>query len=195
MEELVIQYGLYAIAFFLIIDDLGIPFPTSTIVFSSAVLAGSNPEIDVKPIIIMAILLPPIGNNILFYWGKHGARTWLETHGHKFFLPNKRLQKAEVFFGKYGEKTIFLGSMITTIRPVLSLIAGSSNMHSVKFSFYNFLGICIWACGIVGSGYFLGESIWKMVKEHWEITLGIVLIIMAIQMTRLLKSEKNDLNN
>ncbi len=179
MENFIAEYGLFTIAFFLFIDDLGIPFPTSTIVFSAAVLARATGEIPLVTLFLMSIFIPPISNGILFFWGRHGARRWLQTHGHKFLLPNSRLKKADVFFEKYGEKTIFFGSIFTTVRAVLAIIAGSANMHPFKFVIFNVLGIFVWASAVVGTGYIFGENVWQVVKNNWEITLGIVLLIIA----------------
>ena len=185
MEHFIENYGIFALAFCLLIDDMGVPFPTTTVIFSSAVLARTIPEISVFSLLFLAIFIPPVGNYILFYWGKHGARTWLNTHGHKFFLPNKRLKKADRFFKKYGEKTIFVGAMITSLRPVLSIIAGSSKMNPAKFAFYHFMGVIIWASVVIGTGYFWGEEIVWIMKNNFKIVIVIILLIIGSRFVHL----------
>ncbi len=182
MENFIIDYGLLALALCLFIDDLGIPFPTSTVIFSSAVLARTTPEIPLFWLYLITISIPPVGNTILFWWGSHGARKWLNTHGHKLFLTNSRLRKGEQFFEKYGEKTIFFGAMITSLRPVLSIIAGSVRMHPAKFVVFHFFGIIIWASTIIGTGYFFGQEIWEVVKNNWQFVIVIILIIITMRL-------------
>lgn len=181
MDDFILNYGILAIASLLFIDDLGIPLPGSTIIFTSAILARTNDQICIFKIIFIALLIPPIANSILFYWGNHGARKWLKSYGHKILLPNKRLKKAEVFFEKYGEKTVFFTAIIPNVRVVTSVIAGSSNMNPLKFLGFHFAGILIWATIFIGSGYFLGESIWACLKENYRMVILFAFLLIFIK--------------
>ena len=179
MEQYFAEFGLLAVAFFLAIDDFGVPIPISTLIFAVSVWIKTNPDMSLIPLICIAVFIPPICNNILFLWGRHGARKWLQTHGHKFFLPDRRLKKAEKFFKDHGPWAIFLGSCFTTLRPMLAVTAGSTNMHHYTFIISNFLGVCIWAGVVIGSGYYFGESIWYVVKNNWEIAFGILCFLVV----------------
>lgn len=196
MSDFILNYGIFAIAGLLFIDDLGIPLPGSTIIFTAAVLARTNEQICLFKIIIIALLIPPIANSILFFWGKKGARKWLKSHGYKIFLPKERLKKAEIFFGKYGEKTVFFTAMIPSVRAVTSVIAGSLKMNPLKFLFFHFTGILIWATIFIGSGYFLGESIWAFLKKNYQIVIlfAFLLIFIKIVYEKIMKinPSKND---
>jgi len=176
MENWIAEYGLVALAFFLFIDDLGFPFPTTTILFSSAIFAHTNPEIDFLPLVLIALFLPPISNGILFFAGQRGLRNWLHQHGHRFFLTSTRLIRAEKFFEKYGEKTVFFGSMWTTIRPLCSVIAGSLGMKFAKFAIFHFAGVVIWVAAVLGTGFFWGREIWEILREFWWILAVGILV-------------------
>ena len=128
---------------------------------------------------ITALGYAALGNFILYQWGRHGARQWLKTHGHKFLLPEKRLQKFEKFFAeKHGARTVFLVSMVTNVRPYMALMAGSSGMKPWHFFPLNILGIICWAGGTVILGHFFGEAIWQFIEPYWEIILiGTALIL------------------
>lgn len=178
MEDFIAEYGIWALAGILFIDDLGVPLPGTTLIFSAAVLASQGfPGIQLYQLILIAFLIPPISNGIIFFLGRHGARNWLKTHGHKFFLPEKQLQKAETFFQKYGEKTVFIAGMMSGLRAVGSLTAGSLGMKPYKFILYHFLGLSVWATIIVGGGYFFGEEIFQTVKTYWQPILLIIVIL------------------
>jgi membrane-associated protein len=181
MESLITEYGVLALAFFLFIDDLGVPFPTSTILFSSAVLARTNPEISLWSLVMIALIIPPISNGILFLASRRGLRHWLGDNGHRVFLTKKRLRKAEKFFDKYGDRTVFIAAMITSIRPVSSVIAGSLGMNYTKFFAYHLAGVVVWATGIFSIGYFLGDQIWYFLQQHWLGLLGLVALLFIIK--------------
>lgn len=179
MENFILEYGILAIGFLLFIDDLGIPLPGSTLIFSSAIIASQTKEISICQILIIALIIPPLGNSILFYFGRHGLRKWLNTHGHKIFLPEKRIKKAELIFAKHGEKTVFFAAMITSVRAVSSVIAGSLKMNPAKFLFYHFGGVFLWATVVVSAGYFLGDHIWEAIRTNSEIIILAISIIIV----------------
>jgi membrane protein DedA with SNARE-associated domain len=201
MEEFKIffsEYGIWALAGILFLDDLGLPLPGTTLLFAAAVLASQDfPGISLYPLLAIALFIPPICNGIIFFLGRHGTRGWLKTHGHKFFLPEKKLQKAERFFEKYGEKTVFFVGLVLGLRAVTSLTAGSLGMKPQKFFLYHFLGLLIWVSITIGGGYLFGEEIFKTVKHYWEFLLiGVgVFIIGKIIWSRFIEkknSQKSD---
>lgn len=191
MENFLNEYGVIALGTLLFIDELGVPLPMTTILFTTAIFikAGSS-NIPIESIYLIALFIPPISNTILFLAGKNGLRHWLKTHGHKVFLPNNRIQKAEKIFNKYGDKTVLLVAIIPGIRPVASVIAGSLNMKNSKFFFFHFLGLFLWANIVVGTGYFFGNDIINIVKTYKEVVIGVALIFIFISIY-LSKNSKN----
>ena len=180
MEQVLVDYGVWALALIFLIDDLGIPFPSGTSLFAGAVFARTHLEISPWPLLIIAIVMSQTGNAILFFWGRRGGREWLKKHGHRVLLPRKRLVRLENFFAhRHGIRTIFLASLVNTIRPSVALLAGSSNMHPRKFFPINFLGITVWSTAIVGSGYFFGDQIWTIVKEDWKILPALIIVYLV----------------
>lgn len=181
MQEFVVQYGVFALAVLLFIDDFGIPLPASTLIFSTAVLARTNTEMSVLLLFLVAVLIPPISNGTLFFLGKRGARNWLHRHGHRIYLTEKRMHKAESFFRKYGDKAVFIVAMLTSIRPVTSIIAGSMDMNPRRFFAFHMSGIICWASFLIGSGYLLGEHIWKIVRGSVEGIVGGILLFFLVK--------------
>lgn len=179
MENFILDYGIFAVSFLLFIDDLGIPLPGTTIIFSSAVLASQTNDIPICQIFLVALIIPPISNGLLYYFGRHGLRKWLSTNGHKIFLPEKRIKKAEKTFKKHGEKAVFFAAMVTSVRAVSSVIAGSMKMNPLKFMFYHFLGVFLWATCVVGTGYFFGDTVWQIIQNQWKIIISLAFIIMG----------------
>lgn len=179
MENFLLEYGVWAIAFFVLGDDLGLPFfPPGTMIFTYASLSHYHEELNLWPIILIATTIPPFANYCLFFAGKFGLRSYIETHGHKFYMPKHRLKKAEDIMNQYGEKTIFFAACWSTIRPFCSFMAGSLGMNTFKFMFYHFLGVLVWATFFIAGGYYFGSELWPVVKANWlYILIGITLTI------------------
>ncbi len=190
MEDFLLEYGLYAFIGILFLDDLGFPLPASTVLFASSVYAHSHNEFDITSMLITAIIIPPISNQIMFLLGKHGGKRWLETHGYKVFLPERRMKKAKEFLKRYGEKIIFLLSCATSVRPFSALIAGSLSMNHLRFTIFNILGVFVWAVANVSAGYILGEKIWTFLRGYWYFPVLAIIIYSLIHILYLFIKRK-----
>lgn len=189
MLEFLTGYGIWILGIAFLIDDLGVPFPSSSIMFTVAVWARTSGEIFLPLFVLEALLLSVLGNTILYWWGRRGAREWLRQHGHRIFLPRKRLQKIECFFEeKHGPRTILLSSFVNNVRPACALLAGASGMRPGKFFPMNILGSSISLTVIATTGYLLGEpahTLWR--SDGKLIIAGIVAYITGYVIWRLIK--------
>lgn len=180
MQDFLIEHGAWFLGLIFLIDDIGIPLPAGTMLFLGAILARTSPLFPLWQLIIVGIGAPILGNTILFYAGRHGAKKWLHTHGHRFFLPEERLIKMEIFFKhRHGWIAVFLASIVTNMRPLFSIIAGSSHMPWYKFASANFLGISCWALIIIFSGYILGQEAQTLWNEQWPVLLTIIVALLT----------------
>jgi len=183
MVDFFLSQGVFIFGLVFLIDDLGIPFPSGSTLFAASILAAHEPNLSPVTLFLVTISYSFLGNFVLYQWGRHGAQAWLRTHGHKFFLPQKRLDKFEDYFErKHGRKTIFLTSMITNVRPFMALMAGSSGMSPIKFFPFNILGIVCWAGSVISIGYFLGEEIWRTIEPYWEVTLIAIVLVVLLKL-------------
>lgn len=176
LEELIVHYGLYTLALAFFFDDLGIFLPTTTILFTSSIYAMQHPDMSIWHVLLIALIIPPISNRILFEFGKHGGRKWLAIHGYKIFLPHRRIRTSEKFIERYGEKTIFATSCIPTFRPFGALIAGSLNMKRSTFTLYNILGTYTMVAVVMVTACTWGDEVWAIIGPYWGyVIIGIIL--------------------
>ncbi len=180
MQDFLLTHGVWVLGIIFLADDLGIPLPVGTFLFFSSILARTVPEIHVWQLLLIAVCVPQIGNQIMFRAGQRGARKWLKIHGHRFFLPEKRLNRMQTFFDKkHGWFAMFLVSMVSNMRVVFSLLAGSSKMNPLKFWSANFAGILCWASMTIGAGYFLGEHAREIFQHEWKTALSILIALVT----------------
>jgi len=181
MEQFFDEYGLLAVAVILFLDDIGIPIPGGSSFIAAAIASAQNPAFPPLGIFLIGFLIPPLANSVLFYLGRHGLRDWLRTHGHKFFLPEKRIKKAEKEFKKYGNHAVFFAAFFTTIRAVSSVIAGGLRMPAKQFFSYHISGVFLWSAGLTLMGYFFGKKIWHWITEFYEVVLIILTVFVLIK--------------
>jgi len=178
MEAFFSQYGVWILALIFFIDDLGFAFfPSSSILFLSALFLHDHPgAFSLSTLFFLALFFPLLGNNLLFYFGRHGARKWVDKHGGKIFLPPERILKAERFLKKYGEKVVFLFSLSPGPRQAICLISGSLNMSRLGFFFFNFFGVLFWSSSLIFAGYFWGDSLSQYLKPYWPYIWKAILV-------------------
>jgi membrane-associated protein len=173
-----IQIVGYPGVFIAIFAESGIPFgiffPGASLLFTAGLLASQgffNPWILIPGVTIAAILGDAAG-----YWfgRKVGYKLFLRPDS-KFF-KHEHLQKAEVFYERYGARTILFARFIPLVRTFAPIVAGVANMDVRTFIVYNIAGALLWATGVTSLGYFLGTSIPGVEEYLTYIILGIIVV-------------------
>jgi membrane protein DedA with SNARE-associated domain len=129
----------------------------------------------------LVILFSSIGSIIgssLSYWiGEYGGYPLVLRFGKYFLLHVTDLKKAEDYFHKHGDKTIFICRFIPVIRHVISIPAGVSRMKFGKFLLYTFIGATLWNAFLAYLGFILAER-WELVRQYTEpISIAVVIIL------------------
>lgn len=105
-----------------------------------------------------------LGSLVAYYAGAIGGRPLLERYGKYVLITRKDLDRADSWFEKRGELTVFATRMMPVIRTFISIPAGVSRMNIWKFSIYTFLGAFPWSVGLAYGGYVLGEN-WEDLRS------------------------------
>ena len=67
------------------------------------------------------------------------------------------IDRAEKFFARHGDKTVFFGRFIAVLRAWAAFLAGINHMHWRNFFIYNAAGGILWATIYGTLGYFAGR--------------------------------------
>ena len=126
-----------------------------------------------------------LGSNVSFWIGRHGGNALIERWGERFGVGEKRVRRAEVYFGEHGAKTVFVGSFISGLKNLVPAVAGASRMGYVRFAAYNAVGSTCRAIALVAIGYLFGANLEKAVHvvgslNGWVLALGIGALIWGL---------------
>ncbi len=103
--------------------------------------------------------------------------------GRMLFMSSEKLQKAELFFNKYGKISTFIGRFIPVVRHFISIPAGFAKMNFVAFAIYTFIGAGLWNCILALMGYFAHgqqDMINRYAHEIGYVLLGVVLVCLFL---------------
>ena len=173
-----IQIVGYPGVFGAIFAESGIPFgfffPSASLLFTAGLLASQgffNPWVLIPGVTIAAIL----GDSAGYWFGrKVGYKLFLRPDSR--FFKHEHLQKAEVFYERYGTRTILFARFIPVIRTFAPIVAGVANMSFRSFITYNILGALIWATGVTSLAFFLGSRVPQVADYLTYIIVGIIAV-------------------
>jgi len=90
--------------------------------------------------------------------GRWGGRPLLDRHGRWFHLSPARLDRAEVWFDRWGPLGVLIGRVTPVVRSFVSIAAGILEMPLGIYTVLTLVGSAIWAFAFAGAGYGLGKS-------------------------------------
>ncbi len=99
-----------------------------------------------------------IGSAIAYWVGAWGGRPALERYGRYVLLSQHDLDRATVFFNRYGSITVFLGRLLPVVRTFIAVPAGIARMPQLRFHLYTFAGSWPWCFALAYFGMKLGNA-------------------------------------
>lgn len=137
------------------------PIPTLAVFPTAGFLASQQqiPLIGVIPMILLGATGATIGTSAIYLIALKLGRVVLLSYLNYVKVSEKKLERVEIWFEKYGDKAVFLGRMVPVMREMISIPAGLLKMKIPKFVMYTFAGSLIWSAGTILMGYYFGEAI------------------------------------
>lgn len=154
--------GIYAAMF---LGNSGIPIGSEIIMpAGGAFLAGGHPSGAVL-VGLVGALGELSGALFLYGVGYFGGRPFVERYGRYLLIKHEDLHKADLWFQRYGNRTVFICRLLPVVRAIAALPAGITRMRLAIFVAYTLSGSLIWCISWAYAGMTLGT--------HWDAVLPI----------------------
>jgi membrane-associated protein len=182
--EFVGAYGpwVYAILFAIIFVETGVviwPFlPGDSLLFAAGALCATG-ALSTPATAVLLIGAAFMGDAVNYSIGRYiGPRVFAAEGDGAFthkLLNREHLNRAHVFFEKYGGKAVILGRFVPIVRTFVPFVAGAAAMTRRTFVVYNIAGAILWVCLCLGAGVLFGNI--PIVKNNFSlVTIGIVAV-------------------
>ena len=125
--------------------------------------------------------------------GLYGGRPLLERRGAWFHLTPEKLDRAEAWFGRWGNLGVLVGRITPIVRSFVSIPAGVFEMRLAPYTLLTLVGSAVWAFAIAGAGYGLGASYERFDKDFKYVEYAVVagvLLLAAYLVYRWLKAAR-----
>ncbi|MGH2750350.1 MAG: DedA family protein [Actinomycetota bacterium] len=163
MESWVTDYGYAAIFLLMLAESACIPFPSEVTMLVGGLYAATG-ELSFFWVGAWGVLGNLVGSWVAYGVGRTMGRGVLDRYGKYVLIRSHDIDRAEVWWERYGEAATFFSRLLPVIRTFISLPAGIAKMPFGKFTLYTFLGCIPWTYALTYAGV--------LVKDNWERVLG-----------------------
>lgn len=184
LAHLIAQYGAwtYALLFAIIFAETGFvitPFlPGDSLLFAAGALSA-KPDTQLNVHLLSALLWAAavLGDSLNYWLGsKVGPKVF--TREDSLLLRKKHLERARVFFEKYGGRAIILARFVPIVRTFVPFVAGIGKMNYARFIAYNVVGGFLWIYAFTYAGYCFGGL--EIVKRNFHAVIIAIILISAL---------------
>jgi membrane protein DedA with SNARE-associated domain len=177
--------GLFGVFALMVPESACIPIPSEATMLFAGFNLSSAPDAKhgytLFTLVLVGVVANVIGSWIAYAVGYYGRIELLEKHGRKIHVKPKDIERADRWFQRHGEATVFFARMLPVVRTFISLPAGVARMPFWRFTLFTFLGCVPWVLALAFIGKQAGNN-WSKWKDslHYVDYAVLALIVVGI---------------
>ncbi|WAH35730.1 DedA family protein [Alicyclobacillus dauci] len=180
LNVLISHHGNIAIFLLMALESTCIPIPSEVVMPFAGYLAYVH-TLSFWPVVIIGTIANVVGGLIAYAIGLYGGRPFIQRFGKYVLLSPRHMDKAEHWFQKYGEVTVFFGRMVPAVRTFVSLPAGIARMPIWRFIIFSALGSLPWNFAMVYAGFQLHAHYAVIAEKLKPLTyVGAAILVIAV---------------
>lgn len=192
LETLIRAIGLLGIFVIVFAESglfLGFFLPGDSLLFTAGFLASQG-FLDITALVLITFGGAVLGDNFGYAFGKKVGPA-LFTKEDSILFKKSHLERARVFYEKYGTKTVLFARFFPMVRTFAPILAGVGKMKYPVFVFYNLIGGAVWGIGFPLVGYTLGRSVPGIDRYILLLTAAIIMVSFIPLAFHILKNREN----
>ncbi|HEX9906285.1 MAG TPA: DedA family protein [Propylenella sp.] len=187
IESVVQATGVLGIALLMFLENLFPPLPSELIMPLAGYVAAKG-EANIVSVVLAGAAGSLAG---AFFWYGLGrlvdhetVKRFADRYSRWLTLSRADVEKADDWFDRYGHWAVLFGRLIPTVRTLISIPAGLSEMPIGRFLLFSGIGTLVWTTLLASIGYGLGGEYRRI--ERWvdPISTGVLVLIAAIYLWR-----------
>lgn len=170
--------GYLGLALLLVAENLFPPIPSEVVLPLAGFLVGRG-DLNLWGALIAATFGSVAGAVVLYGLGRWGGRRLVLRYGKWLRVDEHALQRAEGWFGRYGDGIVLAARVVPVARSIVSIPAGTAKMPLVRFVVLTTVGSAVWNGFLIGAGVALGAN-WQVVQDWIGSYSNVVLVVGAV---------------
>jgi membrane protein DedA with SNARE-associated domain len=175
------RWGYLAVAGVIGVESFGVPAPGQTIMVAAAIYSSWG-RLNIFAVAAIAFVAAVLGDNIGYWIGVRGGRRAVHRFGKYIFITPERLERAEKFFARRGNRVVVVARFIDGLRQLNGVIAGITAMPWRTFLIYNAIGAALWVGWWTTVSYLLGTHLVEIIDRAHEYkwwAAGVLVIVIG----------------
>jgi membrane-associated protein len=153
---------------------VGFFLPGDSLLVTAGVFAASG-QLHISELLLLVPLCAIVGDQIGYWIGRKAGQA-LYRREDSLIFRKRHLERAHLFYEKYGGKTVILARFVPIIRTFCPPVAGAAQMPYGRYFAYDVAGGFLWGGGMVLGGYFLGRQI-PNISENIHYVIAVVIFL------------------
>jgi len=182
LQRIIGDYGYWAVALGILLEDFGMPTPGETLLITGAIVASAG-ALNIYVLLVLAWVGAVVGDNIGYLIGRTGGQRLMVRYGARFGITDARLTRVEEFFHRYGDMVVLFARFVIILRQFNGIVAGTLEMHWLRFLVLNTIGAALWVVFWGLLAFWLGKRLLILLDElHAEapLIIGVLLAVTLI---------------
>jgi membrane protein DedA with SNARE-associated domain len=182
ITEIIGRLGYAGVAGLTFLENVFPPIPSELVIPLAGYVAAQG---DMRLMLVIATASAgSLAGAAVWYWigrsvGERRLRVWVDRHGKWLTLSSKDVDKAQLWFSRYGNAAVFFGRLVPGVRTLISLPAGFARMPVLPFVVYSALGTLLWTAALAYAGVAL-QSNFTIVGDYINIVTNVILGVIGV---------------
>lgn len=187
IETVVQTTGVFGIAFLMFLENVFPPIP-SELIMPLAGYSAAKGDANILLVILAGALGSLAGASFWYGVGRlidhERMKKFADRHGRFLTMTRRDIERADDWFDAHGHYAVLFGRLVPTVRTLISIPAGLSEMPLARFLVFSGIGTAVWTTLLALFGYMVGERYSDL--EHWidPISYGVIALIVVIYLWR-----------
>lgn len=185
--QIVETTGVLGIALLMFLENVFPPIP-SELIMPLAGYAAARGETSLVLVILAGSAGSLAGALFWYFLGRlvdhERFKQFADRHGRWLTMSRADVSQADDWFDAHGHWAVLFGRLIPTVRTLISIPAGLSEMPLGRFLVYSGIGTAAWTTLLAVFGYVFGREYPAL--ERWidPLSYGVIALILALYLWR-----------
>ena len=176
--QFVVQYG-YALLFgWVLIEQGGLPVPSTPLLLAAGALAGQGRMS--LPMVIAAAAAGCLGADIFWYsFGKRRGTVVLNLLCRIALEPDSCVRRTETTFSRFGARTLLICKFVPGLNTAAPALAGMLRIPYSRFILFDLLGGLLWTITYALVGFIFSEQLDRIASGAHLLGGGLVTLFVV----------------
>ena len=157
LNNFMTNYGYLSLFVLMTLESTSLPVPSEVVLPFAGYLVFTG-TLSFWPVVFVSTIASLTGALVDYYLAKWLGRPFVLALLRLFRLHENALDRAEAWFARSGQWTVFAARFVPALRTVISLPAGLFEMDILRFVIMTVAGCFAWSVILVYAGFLAGSA-------------------------------------